>query len=800
PFWDGDGTHKRSKVWCYGLRNPFRFTIKPGTGSTNPAAGQPGELYIGDVGWSTYDELNVSRTGGENFGWPCKEGRLPNYDYANLPPSQNFWCDSLGTPTNPAPQFTDGALTTHHYDPSLSTPPIVIGNTCLGGAWYTGTLYPASFQNRYFDMDFGQNYVKMATFDSSGNVSALADFASEMVGPVDLETEPVTGDLVYVSIYQSQLHRFRYTAGNTNQPPDAVANGTPTKGLAPLSVSFSSAGTLDPENDPLAYSWDFGDQSGSPLPNPSHTYAIPGEYTATLSVDDGHGNVASASVHVHVATPTSFPTTGILDDFQRPDGPLGGSWSGDVGGVQLAGGRLEPTASPVTLQLTTPVLGPTEEVYADLPAIASGAYFYDLYLKAQDANPDDGVVRVRYDSGAGGFLVTTDAPFQGWVGRSPLIPATLQAGDQIGVRADSLGLLVVYRNHQPIGSADLSGWTFFAGGGMAGLGLTNATGTQLEDFGGGNAVLAANTPPVVHVLNPDTTFFVAGDTLKLNATAHDAQDPDSALIVTWVIDLHHNTHIHPAVLSDSSRSIAYATVNHGDGTPWFLLAKFTATDRGNLSASDTAWAYPEIDLAPESLATQPATPNDATPTQFSFRIRNLGRMPSSYVHWQLLLDGAAIAQGDTLVAALDSVALSATVGPLAQGPHVVHVAVDTLAELVETNEANNDTTATIQVVHGVLGVPDLPRVLALSAARPNPSRGAVDMGLDLPRDADVDVLVSDVQGRAVWSQPPRAYGAGRWTLHWDGAAPGGARAPAGLYLVRVRAGGRTFLRRIVLVR
>ncbi|HEV2105876.1 MAG TPA: PQQ-dependent sugar dehydrogenase, partial [Candidatus Eisenbacteria bacterium] len=47
PFWDGDGTHKRSKVWCYGLRNPFRFTIKPGTGSTNPAAGQPGELYIG---------------------------------------------------------------------------------------------------------------------------------------------------------------------------------------------------------------------------------------------------------------------------------------------------------------------------------------------------------------------------------------------------------------------------------------------------------------------------------------------------------------------------------------------------------------------------------------------------------------------------------------------------------------------------------------------------------------------------------------------------------------------------------
>jgi glucose/arabinose dehydrogenase len=52
PFWDGNPTSDRSRVWLYGLRNPFRFALRPGTGSTDPAAGQPGVLYIGDVGWN----------------------------------------------------------------------------------------------------------------------------------------------------------------------------------------------------------------------------------------------------------------------------------------------------------------------------------------------------------------------------------------------------------------------------------------------------------------------------------------------------------------------------------------------------------------------------------------------------------------------------------------------------------------------------------------------------------------------------------------------------------------------------
>src|SRR2546426_4733653 len=47
----------RSRVYCLGLRNPFRMTLRPGTGSHLQSDGFPGVLYIGDVGYFTWEEL-----------------------------------------------------------------------------------------------------------------------------------------------------------------------------------------------------------------------------------------------------------------------------------------------------------------------------------------------------------------------------------------------------------------------------------------------------------------------------------------------------------------------------------------------------------------------------------------------------------------------------------------------------------------------------------------------------------------------------------------------------------------------
>jgi glucose/arabinose dehydrogenase len=52
-------------IWAFGLRNPWRFSFDRSNG----------DLWIGDVGQSRYEEVNVVPTGkGVNFGWDRCEG------------------------------------------------------------------------------------------------------------------------------------------------------------------------------------------------------------------------------------------------------------------------------------------------------------------------------------------------------------------------------------------------------------------------------------------------------------------------------------------------------------------------------------------------------------------------------------------------------------------------------------------------------------------------------------------------------------------------------------------------------
>ena len=85
PFYDS--AHPRaakSRVWALGFRNPFRMTLKPNSGSHNPGDGQPGILYVGDVGWNTWESVKVVTGPGQNFGWPVYEGLdlAPGYSVA----------------------------------------------------------------------------------------------------------------------------------------------------------------------------------------------------------------------------------------------------------------------------------------------------------------------------------------------------------------------------------------------------------------------------------------------------------------------------------------------------------------------------------------------------------------------------------------------------------------------------------------------------------------------------------------------------------------------------------------------
>jgi glucose/arabinose dehydrogenase len=131
PFVGVAGT--RAEIWAYGLRNPFRFSFDRSTG----------DLYIGDVGQDTTEEIDYQPAGiagGRNYGWHVFEG--PN---------------CFNPPT--------GCSLANHTLPILSYGHDV-GNVVTGGNVYRGRKSRA-LNGYYIYADEGSNRMWGATRDGT---------------------------------------------------------------------------------------------------------------------------------------------------------------------------------------------------------------------------------------------------------------------------------------------------------------------------------------------------------------------------------------------------------------------------------------------------------------------------------------------------------------------------------------------------------------------------------------------------------------------------------------------------------
>jgi len=801
PYFDGDLDSPRSKVWCYGFRNPFRFAVRPGSGSTDSAAGQPGHLFIGDVGWDTFEELDVARVAGLNFGWPCYEGPTFNSPYVPYPPAHNG-CDSFGSATNPE-EPTPPFASWNHLDPTQSDPPSFIGNCVIAGAFYTGNRYPPSYQGQFFFSDYGQDWIKVAVVDSADQRLKLLDFAPSADLPVDYAVHPITGDLYYVSIIRQQIRRIRYAgAVDGNLPPVAHMGAAPLSGEAPLEVSFTADGSTDPEGGPLTYHWLFGDGGSADGLVVGHVYQSFGVMPVQLIVTDDHGNEDVSTVEINV-TPSSggFPATNVLDDFDRLDGPVGPPWVDQVAGLMVANGALVSTATYNSTVWNGGVFGSNQEAFVTL-SVPVELGTESLMLKVQDSTSAASHIEVRYEPGAGRVVVSTYAPGEGGFARG-LFFAQFSAGDRFGARVDSLGLVRVFRNSTLIGQVSVADWQFATAGGRIGLTAIGLNGGGvLDDFGGGTAVPSSNTRPIARIVGPRAgSTYYAGQTVDLVGSGLDAESLPDLLHYGWTVDLYHNNHIHPSVYTFTGPHAAFTAANHDDGTGVHLLVKLVVTDPEGLP-SDTAYAaiWPEIDLRADPVRTDPESPTATESALYTMVIHNDGRMPAPISHWSLTANDIVLARGDTVIRALDSLRAVVKTGLPHAGFWTIRLVADSAGVVHETDETNNSSVRSLAVIRNTTGVSDaLPSRLELSLPAPNPSRAEVHLALALPRPAEVEFQVLDLQGRVVHSEARRRFAAGRWTLVWDGRVAGAA-GPPGLYLARVRVGATAMTRRIALLR
>ncbi len=585
----------RSRVWALGLRNPYRFAVRPGTGSPDPAAADPGALYIGDVGRSSFEELDVAVTGGANFGWPLFEGVDPQPVIAPTPvanldapnPLHDVGVQGRGVcaqpffsfqdlvvqagdgtrvwpnPCFPAQPITSAPVHVHRpaavswaHDGTAWVPvvdggpvfgvpiddpasPVVgepfTGNASIGGAFYTGVVFPFTWRNTLFHADYGAGWIRNFVFDEQHRLVQVREFADPTGRVVHIAENPADGALYYLDLTDtgvSELHRVRYLEGNL--PPSAEVSSSATWGEVPLTVAFDATSSTDPEDGELSYTWDLGPGiAPSIAPRPVRTFPstdVTGAATEILA----HvfelvppGSMGTANDDPEVIRDGVFPPEGSMSydemfDTVHVDADLvpdkgGEDWMGygfpdehEFVGMLLQLGR---QFSVFGGWLDAPTVQVRQDgVWTDVTGLVSspayvgpGVENYVRYDLSFDPTSGDGI---RIHGTPGGDLeFFTLGELRVLAVPSVPDPTPVNVPVQVVVT-------------DPAGATDTASVVVSAG----------------------------NTPPTATILAPADFGTYSTDVpqlVTLEGAAADAEDEAAALSCAWQVILHHDDHNHP---------------------------------------------------------------------------------------------------------------------------------------------------------------------------------------------------------------------------------------------------------------
>lgn len=544
PFWNGDASANRSKVWAYGVRNAYRFGLRPSDGMP----------FIGDVGWSKWEEVN-SVPAGANLGWPCYQGNELT-GYQNKPVCKTLIAQGSSAVRFPMIQYA-------HSGASAAV---------TGGAFYTGTSFPSAYRGAYFYGDYARDWIRYATVNASGNVtSGPFDFTTTGDAPVDIEMGP-DGHLYYLSIYTGELRRICYgtqSACDGSAPP-------------PPGGSYATE-VLD--DGPIGY-WRLGESGGTSAADSSGN-GRDGTYVngptlgapSLLTGDPGNSSVSFDGTNDQVSIPHAavWNLTGDLSIEALINVTGGGSHRTIV--AKHLGTTNTPTfefriaRSTGKLQFVQKTTAGTFRTLTSNRVLATGTTYHVAVTKS-------GTTASLYIDGAldrssqnfGGTIATNDRPVR---------IAMRDGSKPLGGRIDEVA---IYDHALPVSRILAHHQARTASGG-------------------------SNSPPSATISTPSPSLtFKVGDTITYSGSATDPEDGTlTGSSLAWNIRIQHcpggDCHVHPYV-QETGAGGTFTVPDHGDDMFFELI--LTATDSAGAKDSASVSIHPQttritIDTSPPGL-------------------------------------------------------------------------------------------------------------------------------------------------------------------------------------------------------
>ena len=195
PLADSSDANAR-RIVAFGLRNPYRFTVRPGTD----------EIWVADVGWRAYDEINrIADPVGDqpvNLGWPCFEGVAPQPDWEAM--GSDACADVYADQSQLAfPVFS--------FANNVTVEQPCAGSSALSAiAFYDGAGFPDAYSGALFFADHARQciFVMEPAPDGQPDTADVRLFASA-ARAVDIVVGS-DGALYYVDAIGGELRRIRW--------------------------------------------------------------------------------------------------------------------------------------------------------------------------------------------------------------------------------------------------------------------------------------------------------------------------------------------------------------------------------------------------------------------------------------------------------------------------------------------------------------------------------------------------------------------------------------------------------------